>query len=112
MKKSGALRIKVNHVDYYVLPLGAESTEEAVGWHQPKEQTIYIDPGHPPSEQVRILFHELIHAFWWAYNLTEEMRDEEKVCDALESPLAALFRDNPRLGQIIRGAFSGKPLVK
>jgi len=112
VKKSDTLRLKINHVWYNVLPLDPESREEAVGWHQPKEQTIYIDPSHPPSEQVRVLFHELIHAFWWAYNISEEPRDEEKVCDVLESPLAALFLDNPRLARILADAFAGKPLVK
>ena len=48
---------------------------------------------------------------FWAYNVPKELRDEEKTCQILESPLAALFRDNPRLPEVMAAAWAGKPLV-
>jgi hypothetical protein len=115
MKKSGTLRIKIAHLEYEVLPLSAKFVQTEgrnFGLHVIEDNRIYIDAGQSAAEQVRILWHELIHAMHWAHNITKEMRDEEKVCLALETPLAYLFRDNPTLAMVFARAFSGKPLVE
>lgn len=112
-KRSSALRLKLNHITIEVRALSSrrEFDEGSYGWFIPREQAIYIDADQPASEQARILCHEIIHALWWAHNLPKETMDEERICGALESPFAALFRDNPHLAAAMAAAFAGKPLV-
>lgn len=112
MKKRAPLKLKMSHIFIEVRALDKHGfNADDYGWFVKEDQAIYIDMEQPPDEQVRVLWHELIHAFFWAYNIPEEARDEEKMCDILETPLAALFRDNPHLGAAIAAAFAGKPLV-
>ena len=109
------LRIKVAHLEYQILPMTPKHVlyeGSNYGLHIAVDNHIYIDASQAsPAEQVRILFHELIHAMFWAYNISKESRDEEKTCAILESPLAALFRDNPHLPGVMAAAWAGKPLV-
>lgn len=114
-RQRAALRIKINHLEYSILPISEKHVlyeGSNYGLHIPLSNEIFIAADQSPSEQVRILCHELLHAIHWAYNIPKESRDEEKVCGILESPLAALFRDNPHLPRVIAAAFAGKPLVK
>ena len=115
MKKNDALRIKIAHLEYQVLPLSSKFVQTEgrnYGLHVIEDNIIYIDAGQSAAEQVRILWHELIHALHWAHNISKELRDEEKVCLALETPLAFLFRDNPQLSSVFARAFAGRPLVE
>lgn len=108
------LRIKVAHLEYEVLALSGKHVlyeGRNYGLHIIEDNRIYIDSAQSPSEQVRILLHELIHALCWAHNIPKQPRDEEQMCGVLETPLAMLFRDNPGLGDIFAKAFAGKPLV-
>jgi len=112
-KKPASLRLKINHIVVSVLPLaGKRNDGDTLGYWSAKEQAIFIHPEYSPAEQVRILWHEIVHAFYWAYNVDDVPRTEEAICDLMESPLAALFRDNPHLGQVLNDAFAGKPLVR
>jgi hypothetical protein len=108
------LQVKINHLVYKVLPLPPlmADAESALGMHINRDLAIYIRTDQPPAEQVRILWHELIHVFYHSYNLPREERDEESVCMTLESPLAGLFRDNPKLPAVFAAAFAGKPIVR
>lgn len=107
------LRLKINHIVVEVRALDHKRDFDGddYGWFLPCEQAIYIHAEQPASEQVRILFHELLHVMWWAYNIPKESRDEEHTCDVLESPLAALHLDNPHLSDVLKAAFDGKPIV-
>lgn len=108
------MRLKINHLTYDVLPLPPlwADAESAVGLHSPNEPAIYIRSDEAPAEQARILWHELIHALWHAFNIPKQARDEEQTCEVLESPLAALFVDNPHLSQALLAARDGKPIVQ
>jgi hypothetical protein len=107
------MKVKVGHLEYRVLPLPAEKSEDGdlFGLCEHEGQIIYIEAAQTPAEQLRTFFHEVIHAFWHAFNIRHGKLDEEKICDVLESPLAMLFRDNPKLPTAIRQAFRGRPLV-
>lgn len=109
------MKIKVGHLIYDLLPLPPlmQDTESAVGMHSPDDTNIYITTEVGAAEQVRILFHELAHAFFHVFNIPKKPdRDEEGICLVMESPLAILFRDNPKLLAAICEAFTNdKPLV-
>lgn len=108
------MNIRVGHLIYAVLPLpiAQANAENIVGLHDGDVPAVYIRPDQPPPEQVRILWHELIHALFHAHGISARRRDEEQTCLALESGLTMLALDNPRLPAVIAAAFRGKPIVK
>ena len=108
------MRLKICHLYYDVLPLESllQDSETAVGLHSPDDATIYIQPDVPPTEQVRTLVHELIHALYHAHNIPKVKRTEEQTCLILETPLTLLLLENPKLLTAILEAKQGKPLVR
>ena len=108
------LSIKVGYADVHVLPMDRTLSLQcdAVGLYSHTNHTIYIRRDHPPAEQAATLIHELIHACWAVFNMTRRKLDEEGVCQALEGPLATLFRDNPCLPALLHQATAnGQPIV-
>jgi hypothetical protein len=111
-KRRACLKIKLHHITVSVLPLPARLDDgDTLGYWSSKDQAIYIHPDHPPSEQARILWHEIVHGFYWVYNWDDAPLKEEAICDRLESPLTALFNDNPHLAAALAAAAAGAPLV-
>jgi hypothetical protein len=108
------MKLKIAHLDYDIRPLkplaaDAESAQSLIT-HSP-ETAIYLRTDQPAAEQVRLLWHELIHAMWYAFNLSGEPLEEEDVCLTLESPLATVMRDNPQLAVLMANAFDGQPIA-
>lgn len=102
------LEIKVGHLVYEVKPLTpllADAESAMSVFSTSPETVIYIRADQPPAEQVRLLWHELIHVMWHAFNLPDRKLGEEDICLAIESPLAMVFRDNPHLGRVMTDAF-------
>lgn len=112
-RRASVLKLKLHHITISVLPLTDKHDDgDTLGLWSTKDHAIYIHPDYPPSEQARILWHEIIHGFYWVYNWDDTPRTEESICDLLESPLTALFNDNPHLAAALAGAAAGAPLVR
>lgn len=109
--KQRPLKIKFNHLTYEVGPWEPSEAGEFCGLCDHSKLMIRILRTAPPSEQARILWHEIIHAMYYAFNLEDVPRDEEAICGSLESPLTSLIYDNPHITGVFVAAFAGKPIV-
>ena len=106
------MKIRIGHLDYSILPMPPEMAKKnLIGYQNADVPALYILANQPPSEQVRTLFHELIHAMLHADNVKDKSFSEERICEVLESPLTRLFQDNKKLHSVIQAAYKGKPIV-
>ena len=105
--------LKIGHRDISVIPMTPSESETLGAWGQwePAHGLIRIAAHLAPTEQVRILLHEIIHACWNIYRLPKRV-DEEMACERLDRALATVFRDNAEvLGVIHQGLSNGVPVV-
>lgn len=106
------MKIRVGHLTYSVLAMPPEKAKKGlIGYQDADIPALYILATVPAVEQIRTLFHELIHAMLHADNIKDKSFSEERVCEVLETPLTRLFQDNPGLHSVLRSAFKGKPIV-
>lgn len=76
----------------------AESQETLDGICDHNTQTITVRASLAPDAEACTIIHEVLHAIFETYGLTRLLGDsEEDLTRALEAPLLALLRDNPRL---------------
>lgn len=57
---------------------------------------ITMDADAPAQKLVDTLWHEIMHAVYWAYNLRDG-DDEERMCATLASALTQIHRDNSEM---------------
>ena len=106
------MKLRIGHLDYAILPMPEDKVRKGyIGYQDAGVPAIYIRADEPSQEQVRTLFHELIHAMLHADNVKDKTFTDERVCEVLESPLTRLFQDNKKLHAAIQAAFKGKPIV-
>ncbi|HKR95168.1 MAG TPA: ImmA/IrrE family metallo-endopeptidase [Candidatus Angelobacter sp.] len=106
------MKIRVGHLNYSIVPMPPEKAKKGLlGYWDSDKLEIQILSDYPAGEQIRTLFHELIHAMLHADNIKDKEFKEERVCEVLETPLTRLFQDNPKLHSVIQAAFKGKPIV-
>jgi Zn-dependent peptidase ImmA (M78 family) len=102
------VKLKINHRDVPVLPLSSEEATnlKMYGYYEDNTKEIYIENILDPTEQARVLLHEIIHALFHIHQVKAKRFTQEGVCQALDVPLATLFRDNPHLGQVLHDALN------
>ena len=68
------------------------------------EQTIRLQTDMPSRYKcLDTFFHELCHAIYWAYGISDDDK-EERIVGMLGSAMAALYRDNPWLAGWVQSA--------
>jgi len=106
------VKIRIGHLDYAILPMPEDKVKKGyIGYQDAGVPALYIRADEPPAEQVRTLWHEIIHALMHADNIKDKTFTHERVCEVLESPLTRLFLVNKKLHSVIQAAFKGKPIV-
>lgn len=109
------MKVKIGAYDYRIKPfdpLPVTGYDDLEGLHNGDEQFILIRQKAKPQSQAASLIHELIHAVFRVYNLPGKKMTEEDVCTALDNPLAALLRDNPKLlGVLMDALLRDVPIV-
>ena len=61
---------------------------------------IYLSDKLAPAAQAEVLIHELMHAYWDAFNLPGRV-DEEGACKFFGVAMSTLIRDNPTLSGML-----------
>lgn len=64
-----------------------------------------------PGRAAEIVIHEVMHAIWWAFNVSDR-DDEERTITNLAGGLQQVWRDNPALIEWINEAMRDQPSVK
>lgn len=108
------LTIRAGHRDFPVRPMLSHMSHDGGcdGLFKPYEGAIYVGSYLCPQEQARVLIHEVLHAAFSAFDLDREVTGEEAIVSALDGPLAAILRDNPKLLLALSGALrEGTPIV-
>ena len=102
-----AFRLSVGHLDIQVFPWGdAEAdSEDADGIYDVSKDAIYIRASRSPSEQLRILLHEILHVIWDTWGMGEAALTEEETCSKLDLGLVNVFKDNPHLIDLMAAVF-------
>lgn len=88
----GPFDYKVETVDHL-----KDDTGELLGQHDPHTNTIRLN-GRIENEQIKAetLFHELLHAVWNIFGLSNP-EEEEAAVHKMSVGVAMIFRDNPAL---------------
>ncbi len=63
-----------------------EDATQKFGWCQVDNLIIGISERLPPTRRVETLFHELIHALCWTYDVSKGT-EEEQICGSLPASL-------------------------
>ena len=107
------MKLLIGHLTYNIVPLPPEKVKKGLlGYWDSDKLEIQILSPYPAAEQVRTLFHELIHAMLHADNIKDKEFKEERICEVMESPLTRLFQNNKHLYKALRDAIDrGKPIV-
>jgi len=76
---------------------------DANGFFVSENQQLMINPDMSREMQESIFWHELIHAFYWAYEWKKQA-SEERVCRQLSHALVQFLRANPTMPQAFLGS--------
>lgn len=90
--------VRVGSYDFIIVQWRhvAAIASERLGEFSSTELVIRVDFRYPPPVCVGVLLHELHHAIYWAYGLTDS-DGEERMCVALGNAWLQIWRDNPEL---------------
>ena len=88
--------IKINHVNVKVLTAPATLAQAADmrGLYDPHTQTIYVSEELDGELLKRVLWHEIMHAFFEIYGWAEKIDQEDDVIRT-SSALTAFMQENP-----------------
>ena len=78
--------------------------ENYFGWFKPSDQTFSIADDIHEEAQKETIAHELLHAAWWLAQLTQDKEvkeHEEKIVAMLSIPLMGIYKDNPKLKEVL-----------
>lgn len=77
------------------------------GQYSPEESNIFINSKKDPQEFPNTLLHELMHAVWDNYNLSE-LDKEEKIVTMFANGLTQIFLTNPEVLSYLQGALNNQ----
>jgi hypothetical protein len=94
-------RIRVGYRIYVVYPMSYADMErlERHGETNKRRAEIYVCNQDAPLVVLDTLLHEINHAIWNEYNLSES-EDEEKAVHMLSSGMVQVLHDNPKLVKV------------
>jgi hypothetical protein len=97
--------VKVGWRDYKIetMSRGESVCRNRTGEILQVDERIRISDGVSRRHQSETLLHEIMHAVYWLWNVSEKM-DEEPIVLSLAGGLATVWRDNPAVMEwIARG---------
>lgn len=59
--------------------------------------SLRINPHFNPEEVVNTVFHELLHAIWHLYSVSDDQETEEKLVNVFGNGLTEVIKRNPKL---------------
>jgi hypothetical protein len=88
---------KIYEIQYLKEDFKDENDTTLLGQIDKFTNIIKIDAKQPKEEQVSTLLHEILHGI--TYSLPIELAEKEVIC--LECALMTLFKDNPKLLELL-----------
>jgi phage/plasmid-associated DNA primase len=89
--------IRILDARYDIIPLSKEAHyDHYEGQIRHSARTIEIDEQLKPDHQLRILWHEIVHAAH-ALITIKDAADEEAECDLIAATVNQVLQDNPEL---------------
>lgn len=98
--------IRVGPYNMHLVPMDENHADlaEAFGYFKRKDQIIAFDADHKsPESLVDTLIHEVGHAIWWAYGISDDDK-EERIVSIQATAWTQIFKDNPWLSDWIKKA--------
>lgn len=95
-------KVSVGHVTYdleFVKDLKNWRGVDLMGNCDHRNLRLELDEDLHPRHVGNTLLHEILHAIWGVYRLP--VKDEERYVETLATTLVSLFRQNPRLYEVI-----------
>ena len=94
-------RVRVGYRSYALHAWTMQDKERKEQWGEcdTNRGEIYVCTEVEPLQKLDILLHELLHAVWSEYNLSEKP-DEETAVNILSTGLTQVLYDNPELVKV------------
>ena len=103
-------KIKVAGYDVAMVPLPPLEALAGNRWGEFDRTLHHIrieDPMLDKYQHLNTLLHEINHAIWWAYTISED-DNEERIVTAFANGWAQVFRDNPKILKFITEVLNEK----